>query len=75
MSALHPPLADDPIRRLVRGLFVLLAWSALATRTIPNAIVYPAMVIVAGFSTSGAAPRPDGVARRRRRSVGRWRRC
>ena len=41
---------------LFGGLFVLLARLDLATRTIPNAIVYPALVLALGLSPVGPGP-------------------
>ncbi len=38
------------------GLLVLLAWVDLATRTIPNALVYPALMLALGLSPSGPGP-------------------
>ena len=38
------------------GVFVLLARLDLATRTIPNAVVYPALVLAAALSPSGPGP-------------------
>ncbi|MCY4640872.1 MAG: A24 family peptidase [Chloroflexi bacterium] len=38
------------------GVFVLLAWLDLGTRTIPNAIVYPVLVLALGLSPSEPGP-------------------
>ena len=58
--SLHiPSVGRQPTERCGGGheresiLFVPLGWLDLATRTIPNAIVYPALVLAAALSPSG----------------------
>ena len=41
---------------LFGSLFVLLAWLDIRTRLIPNAIVYPALLLAVGLSPTGPGP-------------------
>ena len=53
---------------LFGALLVLLAWLDLSSRIIPNAIVYPALLLAVGLSPAG-----PGFRSRSKAALARWR--